>query len=100
MTSPALPARKKKGTIVKKIYDFKEFLTATDEEIKDNHDIFIDDFNLLIENFDFLERIIDKGSMIEIYSPDYKILEYINNNCKSNNKSSGRAIIALSHSFP
>lgn len=86
MTSPALPARKKKGTIVKRIYDFKEFLTATEEEIKDNQDIFIDDFNLLIENFDFLERIIDKGSMIEIYSPDYKILEYINNNCKSNNK--------------
>ena len=68
MPSPALPARKKNKTIVKRIYDFKEFLTATEEEIKTNQDIFIDDFSLLIENFDFLERIINKGSMIEIYS--------------------------------
>lgn len=85
-TLPPIPVRKEPFKQTKNIYMFKDFLTANEDEIKFNHDkIFIDDMDLLIKNLDFLESIINKYPNTLIYSIDYKILEYINNNLNAKN---------------
>lgn len=86
LSPPSLPVTKKTENKRREITLFKDFLTATEEEIRVNYDhIFVDDMDLLIENLDFLESIINKYPKTLIFSTNYKILEYINKNCNVTN---------------
>lgn len=79
---PPMPMRTYRKSL--KLTKFSEFIGRSDEDIKSNgySGIYIDDFELLKNNFDLFQRIVDLKNIDKFYSKDYKALIYIEENLK------------------
>ncbi len=79
---PPLPTRTVNQSL--RLTKFSEFIGKTDEEIKNNifSGIYIDDFELLKNNFDLFQRIVDSKKIDSFYSKEYECLVYIEENLK------------------
>ena len=64
------------------IWKFSELLDKTDAEIYDNNrsTVYIKDLNELTNNFDFFNKIFLSGYYNGVYTRDYEVLKYIEEN--------------------
>ena len=79
---PQMPKRRKQDKPIISLYKFSDLLGKSAEELKQNTTfyIFIDDTDLLKENFDFFKSIINLKNFDMIYSKDYEALLFIEEN--------------------
>ena len=75
-----LPKRKRTNHI--NITEFSKLLLLSDSELEQNmtRSIYIDNYDELIENYDFFNKLVS-SKYETVYSKDYNVLKYIHDNC-------------------
>lgn len=81
---PELPKKRKTSVDVKKIYDFTQLICMTKEDIQKRIDcnLYIENFDLLKNNFDSFLWILKNCEIKSVCSRDFQCLKYIEENLK------------------
>lgn len=74
-----LPKRRKTSAVIKKIYDFNQLINMTKEDIQERIDcnLYIENFDLLKNNFDLFLWILENCKVNSVCSRDFQCLKYI-----------------------